>query len=134
MSLVLYGPTKLGKTTWARSLGSHLYFCGLYSGKEALRCDEAEYAIFDDIQGGIKFFHGFKNWLGCQQEFQVKVLYKDPVSIKWGKPSIWLAQRDPREDIEHYEDRDWLEGNCIFQEVTEPIAIFHASRACSPAQ
>lgn len=117
-SLVLYGDTRVGKTLWARSLGKHLYFGGLYSGAEAMRCDEADYAIFDDMD--IKFFPGFKNWLGCQFQFQVKKLYRDPVIIQWGKPCIWVNNRDPRESMDQ-NDVTWMEGNCIFVEVTRSI-------------
>jgi len=83
-----------------------------------------DYAIFDDIQGGIKFFHGYKNWLGCQFNFQVKVLYRDPVTISWGKPSIWLANEDPRYELEPGAV-SWMEGNCVFVNVQE--TIFHAN-------
>lgn len=121
---MLWGDTRLGKTVWARSLGSHAYFCGLYSGAEAITAQSKDYAIFDDIQGGIKFFHGYKNWLGAQFNFQVKVLYKDPVLIKWGKPSIWLSNTDPRDDMVSA-DIMWLEGNCDFVNVTS--SIFHAN-------
>ncbi|AEF58773.1 Rep2 [Mosquito VEM virus SDBVL G] len=120
MSLVLFGPSRTGKTVWARSLGTHLYFCGLYSYKEAVKASEAEYAVFDDIQGGIKFFPSFKNWLGCQAEFQVKGLYRDPELIKWGKPSIWVSNTDPRHDMTP-EDVHWMEANCVFVEVLDKL-------------
>ncbi|QCX29511.1 Replication-associated protein [Plant associated genomovirus 21] len=123
-SLVIWGDTKLGKTVWARSLGKHLYFCGLYSYAEAVKAADVDYAVFDDIQGGIKFFPAFKNWLGAQFEFQVKGLYRDPQMIKWGKPSVWVANTDPRHDMNH-DDIKWLEGNCLFVEIHE--SIFHAS-------
>lgn len=123
-SLVLWGPTRTGKTVWSRSLGPHLYFCGLYSYKEAKKAADATYAIFDDIQGGIKFFPAFKNWLGSQYQFQIKGLYRDPELITWGKPSIWVANTDPREDMSPA-DIEWLEGNCTFVNVT--TAIFHAN-------
>lgn len=115
--MVIYGPTRLGKTVWARSHGPHLYFCGLYSYAEAIKAPDVGYAVFDDLQGGIKFFHSFKNWLGCQMEFQIKGLYKDPQLIKWGKPCIWLSNTDPREDMLPA-DAEWMEGNCIFVNVT----------------
>lgn len=89
-----------------------------------MKAQTADYAIFDDIQGGIKFFHGYKNWLGCQYQFQVKVLYKDPVLITWGKPSIWISNTDPRYDMQA-EDVHWMEGNCDFYEIT--TTIFHAN-------
>lgn len=113
----------MGKTVWARSLGKHLYFCGLFSYKEASKHDDARYAVFDDIQGGIKFFHGFKNWLGAQRQFQIKGLYRDPELITWGKPCIWVANTDPRHDVS-FEDAQWLEGNCIFIEILEPLFYF----------
>lgn len=89
-----------------------------------MRYNEVKYAVFDDIQGGIKFFHGFKNWLGGQKNFQVKVLYRDPKQIEWGKPCIWAANSDPRLDMTP-EDVHWLNGNCIFVDLTR--AIFHAN-------
>lgn len=105
----------------ARSLGPHLYFCGLYSYAEAIRADEATYAVFDDIAGGIKYFPSYKNWLGCQVEFQVKGLYRDPQIIKWGKPCIWLANSDPRMDLTETHELEWLEANCDFVEITTPL-------------
>lgn len=124
-SLVLYGASRLGKTIWARSIGSHIYFCGLFSGKLCENLANVTYAVFDDIQGGIKFFHGWKNWLGAQFQFQVKVLYKDPLLITWGKPSIWVSNTDPRDDMGgNLDDLNWLEANCIFINVIpeQPIA------------
>lgn len=126
-SLVLWGKSRLGKTVWSRSLGPHLYFCGLFSAAEAARANDVNYAVFDDIQGGIKFAHWFKNWLGCQQEFQIKQLYKDPQLIKWGKPCIWLGNNDPRDDITEQHDIDWLNTNCEFVELVTPLFTSHAN-------
>lgn len=124
-SLVLFGGTRLGKSTWARGLGEHLYFGGLFSGGLALANSvSAEYAVFDDIRGGIKFFPGFKDWLGCQPNFMVKQLYREPVLMKWGKPSIWISNTDPRLDLSS-DEIEWMEGNCLFVNVTSPI--FHAN-------
>jgi hypothetical protein len=97
---------------------------GLVSGDECLKAPDVEYAIFDDIRGGIKFFPSFKEWLGCQAWVTVKCLYKEPKLVKWGKPSIWLANTDPRDDMLQA-DREWMEANCIFVAVDSPI--FHAN-------
>lgn len=114
----------MGKTLWSRSLGRHLYFCGLYSYAEAVKADTAEYAVFDDIQGGFKFFHGFKNWLGCQFQFQIKGLYKDPQMLYWGKPCIWLSNNDPASELSN-DDYTWLCGNACIMYIDTPI--FHAN-------
>lgn len=126
MSLVVYGPTKLGKTLWARSHGPHIYCIGLVSGAECMKAASCDYAVFDDIRGGIKFFQAFKEWLGAQAYVSVKQLYRDPTLVKWGKPSIWLSNTDPRLGLD-VADVEWLEGNCVFVELTSSI-ISHASR------
>jgi hypothetical protein len=112
----------LGKTIWARSLGKHIYFCGLYSGADALKHESAKYAIFDDMAGGIKCVPTYKNWLGAQQQFQVKKLYKDPVLIQWGKPSIWIANTDPRNDVSE-DEITWLNANCKFYNITSSLLM-----------
>nr|QTE03583.2 MAG: replication-associated protein [Gemycircularvirus] len=124
MSLCLYGESRTGKTLWARSLGPHIYCVGLVSGTECLKVGDVEYAVFDDIRGGIKFFPSFKEWLGCQAWVSVKCLYREPKLVKWGKPSIWISNTDPRNDMLQA-DAEWMDKNCIFIDVTEPI--FHAS-------
>lgn len=134
-SLVLFGKPLTGKTSWARSLGQHVFFGELFSGAMAeMITPDVKYAVFDDIRGGITFFHGWKGWLGCQAEFNNKALYKDPSPIKWGRPSIWCSNKDPREEMCYYvmgerhfhkgygqEDIDWLDANCIFVEINSPI-------------
>lgn len=109
----------------------------MFSGTKAFaECGNAEYAIFDDMRGGIAFFHGWKDWLGCQAEFDIKEIYKDPRTLLWGKPSIWLSNKDPRDEMRNAKpgtfdetDINWIEKNCIFVEVKlgEHLIISHAS-------
>lgn len=116
----------MGKTMWARSLGTHLYCIGILSGEELMKAPYVEYAVFDDWRGGIKFFPSYKEWLGCQAWVSVKCLYKEPKLTKWGKPSIWLTNTDPRNEMMQA-DIAWLEGNVTFIEINSPI--FRANRA-----
>lgn len=125
-SLVLWGESRLGKTLWARSLGAHIYCVGLVSGAECMRAASVDYAIFDDIRGGIKFFPAFKEWLGCQRSVTVKQLYREPCLVDWGKPAIWLSNTDPREGLDPADAR-WLEANAFFVDLSTPI--FHANIA-----
>lgn len=124
MSLVLYGPSRTGKTLWARSLGRHIYCIGLVSGDEQIKAPDVDYAVYDDIRGGMKFFHSFKEWMGAQAYVTVKRLYKEPKLVRWGKPSIWLSNTDPRLDMDP-SDASWMEDNAVFIDISEPI--FHAS-------
>jgi len=122
-SLVLYGPSQTGKTTWARSLGKHIYVLGLVSGRICSEAPDVDYAVFDDIRGGIKFFHSYKEWLGCQAYVTVKELYKEPKQLPWNKPSIWCSNMDPRLEMLQV-DIDWMEENVTFIEITDKIVQF----------
>nr|UBQ66268.1 Rep protein [finch CRESS-DNA virus] len=97
-----------------------LQAAGLGLGQTQLIATDVKYAIFDDIRGGIKFFPAFKEWLGGQPWVSVKCLYRDPQLIKWGKPTIWISNDDPRHAMEPG-DISWLEENAIFIYVDEPI-------------
>lgn len=112
----------MGKTVWARSLGRHAYFGGLFCLDENV--DNVEYAVFDDMQGGLAFFHAYKFWLGCQSQFYATDKYKGKRLINWGRPSIYIANNNPLSDKDV--DVDWLMGNCDFVEITESL-IVHAS-------
>lgn len=117
-SLVLIGPSRLGKTIWARSLRpNHVHHGGLFSLDEHM--DGVDYAIFDDIQGGIEYFPGYKNWLGHQMHFTATDKYKGKKTINWGKPAIWCSNSDPRAD--KGADADWLDANCDFVFLVDPI-------------
>ena len=93
MSLCLYGETRLGKTLWARSLGSHAYFGGLFCLDESVT--DVDYAVFDDMQGGLEFFHGYKFWLGCQSQFYATDKYKGKKLIDWGGLPFGYPMKTP---------------------------------------
>ena len=109
-SLVLWGPTRMGKTLLARCFGKHSYFGGLFNLDQYDKT--AEYAVFDDLHGGMEFFHSYKQWLGGQKEFTSTDKYRKKQNIKFGKFSVYCSNTDPRD--EKGADRDWLEGNCKF--------------------
>ena len=56
-TLVVWGPSRTGKTAWARSLGHHSYMNSTWN-QDAI--DEGcKYIIFDDIP-----FDTFRTWKG----------------------------------------------------------------------
>ena len=118
-SLILWGPTRTGKTLYARSLGKHAYFNLQFNMDEF--SDDCQYAVFDDIQGGFEYFHSYKGWLGAQKQFVITDKYRKKRTIYWGKPSIMCMNEDP-----HFAkgvDYDWLMNNCVIINVVDPICI-----------
>lgn len=108
----------MGKTLWARSLGSHIYFAGMFN-LEAYD-DTCTYAIFDDILGGLTGFSTYKQWLGAQMEFTATDKYKRKRTIHWrGRPTIWITNDDPSvANVDH----DWLDKNATTVYIDKQIA------------
>jgi len=105
------GPSRTGKTSWARSLGKHFYFGGNFN-MDQLSYDEesVSYAVFDDIHS-LKFFPMWKFWMGAQETFTVTDKYKGKMTFNWGRPIIWCNNKDPRADPDA--DAEWIDANCI---------------------
>ncbi len=55
--LCLIGPSRLGKTQWARSIADHAYMMGQWNAEECL--DGREIVIFDDLECGIERVRAF---------------------------------------------------------------------------
>lgn len=96
-SLILIGPSRTGKTEWARSIGRHMYFNNYFNLD--LWDEEALYAIFDDMDcdPDIPFEKCFRSWkafFGAQKEFTVTDKYKRKMKVKWGKPIIWISNNE----------------------------------------
>ena len=71
---------------------------------------ESEYAVFDDISGGLRAFD-YKAWLGGQLHFTITDKYMKKKTISWGKPCIYISNDDPFMD--RGIDIDWLTANTI---------------------
>jgi hypothetical protein len=107
--LVIVSPTRLGKTTWARSLGRHIYFNGQLNWDRYDK--DARYAILDDIP--MQFIPKKTQMFGCQQEFETSQKYQKVRSIKWGIPVIYLTNNSRFLDKEEDWFKDWFEQNMI---------------------
>jgi len=118
-SLILWGPSKTGKSEWARSLGYHVEFRAAFNLKKY--SDDCEYAIFDDIKGGLRSWDNYKGWLGAQDTFEETDKYKGKKSIKWGRPTIYLANRDPLKQRGINIEKDWIRANCFIVHIDKPM-------------
>nr|WOF76317.1 replication-associated protein [Sorghum arundinaceum associated virus] len=110
MSLYICGPSRTGKSSWARSLGRHNYYM---NGVDFSEYDsEALYNIIDDIP--FKYCPAWKCLIGCQKNFQVNPKYMKRRRIKGGIPTIvltnpdedWIKQMTP-------EQLSYFDSNCI---------------------
>lgn len=119
LSLILIGPSRLGKTEWARSIGRHLYFNGQFDlGQISGDLSDVRYAVFDDFPWDVmKRF--YKQWFGAQKTFTLTDKYKGKRTINWGKPIIWLCNPDD------FDTRpivsDWMLANTITINVTNKL-------------
>nr|AFO38353.1 Rep B [Chickpea chlorotic dwarf virus] len=120
-SLYICGPTRTGKTTWARSLGRHNYWNGTI---DFTTYDEhATYNVIDDIP--FKFVPLWKQLIGCQFDFTVNPKYGKKKKIKGGVPSIILTNRD--EDwipamSEH--QKEYFTDNCEIHYMDDGVTFF----------
>lgn len=115
--LILVGPSRIGKTIWARSLGSHMYFNGLID--YAALDNGKKYVVLDDIN--IEYLPHYKSWIGSQREFTVNPKYGKHFTFRWGKPCIWLGNYDPRRSDKV--DSEWISRNSIYVQLTD--SLFH---------
>lgn len=104
-SIILWGPSRTGKTAWARSLGSHMYFNGMFD--LSMWDDAAEYAVFDDFPEWEKWRY-YKQFLGGQYEFVVTDKYCKKRTVRWSKPCILISNVMP-----NFPDMEWIRANCF---------------------
>lgn len=119
-ALIIWGPSRCGKTEWARSLGfdkgyKHTYFQGMFN-LEVLD-DDADYVVFDDVPS--KYLISYKQWMGCQRDFNVTDKYKKKKLVSGGWPCVFLMNNDPRSVPEW--DTDWVEKNAEIVYVDHPL-------------
>nr|WAE42563.1 MAG: replication associated protein [Cressdnaviricota sp.] len=109
LSLWLVGPSRFGKTEWARSLGNHIYWNTMTDLSRWT--DDCNYLIFDDFDW--KFVPNKKSFFGGQKEFTISDKYTRKKTIYWGKPCIFLCN----DDLDVYntcDERLWLKDNVIY--------------------
>lgn len=115
-SIWMYGPTRMGKTQLARSLGLHWYMQGMWNLDQYT--DEADYGVIDDFDWDQFKKYGYKGLLGLQYELTVTDKYRGKKTIKHGKPVIFLTNDLP---VFTPQEWAWLEGNVEFINVLNKV-------------
>jgi len=112
--LVLVGPSRLGKTAWARSLGRHMYWRGCTN---ITKWDaQAQHLVFDDIEWN--FIPQKKSMLTCMGAATVTDKYKGKKDIIVDKPAIVLLNEF---DIDSIAESEYWKKNLTVVFVTEPL-------------
>nr|QCT23848.1 AC1 [Sweet potato leaf curl Hubei virus] len=126
ISLILEGPSRVGKTVWARSLGPHNYLCGHLDLSPKVYSNDAWYNVIDDVNP--HYLKHFKEFIGGQRNWQSNCKYGKPVQIKGGIPSIVLCNpgegssyKSYLEKTENYALYQWTQRNAVFYSIEENL-------------
>nr|WAE42754.1 MAG: replication associated protein [Cressdnaviricota sp.] len=111
--LIIIGPTRLGKTNWARSLGRHMFWRGQVSYGDW--DDAAKYLVIDDIPW--KFIPQKKSILTQMGDITLTDKYVKKISVKNNKPAIFLTNEEP--DFE--EETEYWIANTVMVRITEKM-------------
>nr|QHU79395.1 replication associated protein [Opuntia virus 1]QHU79413.1 replication associated protein [Opuntia virus 1]QHU79425.1 replication associated protein [Opuntia virus 1]QHU79431.1 replication associated protein [Opuntia virus 1]QHU79437.1 replication associated protein [Opuntia virus 1] len=127
-SLIVEGPSRTGKTAWARSLGAHNYLSGHLDFNSKCFSNSAMYNVIDDITPHYLKLKHWKELIGAQRDWQSNCKYGKPVQIKGGIPSIVLCNPGPETSYKEFLDKDensalkdWTLQNAYFIFITQPL-------------
>lgn len=111
-SCYLVGPSRTGKTVWARSLGDHCYWNTMYNLDDLIK-PNIDYIVMDDIP--YDRFPAFKGFVGAQQTFTMTDRYRKKHTIQWnGRPCIICINKDM--EYENHLNQDelrWFRDNTV---------------------
>ncbi|XP_027067721.2 uncharacterized protein [Coffea arabica] len=126
MSIIIKGPSRTGKTCWARSLNSqaHNYYAGHID--LAHHSDDAWYNVINDVNP--QFLKHWKEFLGAQRDWSSNCKYAKPRKIKGGIPSIVFCNPGLNSSYDVYlsaPDRqdlfNWTKQNAAFFFLQQPL-------------
>lgn len=124
-SLWLYGPSRMGKTSLARSLGPHWYMMGMWMVDQLN--STVKYGVMDDIDWEYLKIN-YKGMLGSQKDVTVTDKYRKKSIWPGGMPVIVCSNELPEFN---QSELDWLHINVDFVRVGE--AVFAPARVADAA-
>lgn len=118
---MLVGPSKTGKTQWARSLGRHMFF------RENFNLDDwdpdASYIVIDDMQ--MDRVPGWKVLLGSMGDMVLYDRYRPKKHVRWGPRKCCIILCNPGVDWRYSElwktESSWCNTNVEVIEVTQNL-------------
>lgn len=107
-SVWLWGPSKTGKTSLARSLGKHGYIHEEWNADNF--SDEADYMVFDDIDWEV-YRRRYKSFFGCMKDITITDKYRSKKNLYYSMPAIICTNELPDFSVH---ELDWLNHNVVF--------------------
>lgn len=121
-SYIWEGPSKIGKTTFIRSIVDNNYYQCIFDGFDDFE-ENKPITILDDWGYEVKkLLPNWKSWLGGQTDFTVNPKYGRRRRVAWGHPCIFLTNFENIWTLENgfnKNDLDYLNKNCIFEKSNE---------------
>lgn len=116
---MLVGPSKTGKTQWARSLGRHMFM------RENFNLDDwdqdADYVVLDDLP--MDKVPGWKVLLGSMGDMVLYDRYRPKKHVRWGPKKCCIILCNPGVDWRYSErwkdEREWCETNVEVIEIKQ---------------
>jgi len=117
-SLWFVGPSWVGKTSLARSLGLHWYITTVWHLDEV--SDSCSYGVIDevDVSWESSFKKYYKTILGCQKNTSFTDKYRAKKKFNFGMPVVACSNELP---IFTSAERDWLSINVTFFRFNYPV-------------
>lgn len=119
-SLFIIGPTRTGKTSWARSLGKHIYNMSALVPTLVKQKSDEEFILFDDIEQTTldksQLASSWRSYVGSQQFITVHDKYQRPVTINWGIPSVWCLNK-----MLCFSDMDYVHANSVIVYINKEL-------------
>ncbi|QIE08111.1 replication-associated protein [Camellia oleifera geminivirus] len=122
LSIIIEGPSRIGKTQWARSLGPHNYLAGHLDFSPKAYSNEVKYNIIDDVAPTYLKMKHWKELIGAQSDWQTNCKYGRPRIITGGIPAIVLCNPGEGASYNEFLDKpenqglkNWTLANCYIE-------------------
>lgn len=106
MSIIIEGPSRTGKTTWARSVGRLNYLSGHLDFNTLVYSNEMDYNVIDEISPDYLKLKHWEELIGTQHDWKSNCKYGKPIQIQGGIPAIVLCNPGEGSSYKVFLDRD----------------------------
>lgn len=120
-TLVIVGPTRIGKTEWARSLGKHYYWANSYNAADLVKLSGQQYLVLDDVDFNFLPVWISKGLWGGQKSFIATDKYMKKITVdNWNLPLVYICNPD-QDPTKSSKWTEWHRNNCVIEELFDKL-------------